>query len=326
MLEASIDVEEIRMAIKGRVLTQIWKAFKDLNPKNVTDEARRFVRVAVVGPAELLHDTTAFLLGEEISAYDRVGDILLLFETPLTPAAIELVQKCDLVLISDNYKDTLPGIPTKRIFRYSSTIELPEVIKHILAIEDLDYIHLPLARALPAFRPLVTADTIQTVSIENSVFVASTSLGNIIPNPLQPLTSIAEALGDLIVLTANQLRMLFRLAAANGRDLGFKEQTPEVLSVVGAAFGWRSIARELVAQLPAGLGVVPKAAIAFAGTWAIGDGINYYYTTGHRLTKEELKTRFDLAYEKGKSSAEAMVSRLKDEYAKRKPYIMNKPG
>jgi uncharacterized protein (DUF697 family) len=132
-------------------------------------------------------------------------------------------------------------------------------------------------------------------------------------------------LGDLVVLTANQLRMLFRLAAAYRRDLGIKKQAPEVLSIVGAALGWRSIARELVAHLPAGLGVVPKAAIAFAGTWAIGDGINYYYTTGHRLTKQELKTRFDSAYEKGKSSAEIIVTRLKEEYTKRKPNIMNKP-
>jgi uncharacterized protein (DUF697 family) len=140
----------------------------------------------------------------------------------------------------------------------------------------------------------------------------------VIPNPLQPLTSLAESVGDLVVLTANQIRMLFRLAAIYDQNLGIKQQGAEVISVLGAAFGWRSIARELVSKIPLGGGVIPKAAIAFAGTWAVGDGIAYYYATGRRLTKEELRQHFDAAYEKGKAAAEAVASTVKEGYRRGK--------
>ena len=171
----------------------------------------------------------------------------------------------------------------------------------------------------------MSQETIQTVSIENAIFVASTSLGNFIPNPLQALTGLAESLGDIVVLTANQIRMLFRLAAIHGQDPGYKRQSAEITSIIGAAFGWRSIARELISHVPFGGGVIPKAAIAFAGTWAVGDGIVYYYTTGRRITRDQIRDRFQTALVKGKeqpapwsrnSSAEVRLTVDSREYAR----------
>ena len=300
---------------KGRALQHIWSAFKQLNPKNVALESERVIRVGVVGPPEILEDSAAFLLGEDIQAYDRAGDVLILLPTPLDDGAFSLLPRCDVVLKSRDYRDTLPGVASERIFAFSSAEDLPSAIGEILQEVDLAYAHLPLARVLPAFRSEVALGIIQGVSIENAIFVASTSLGNVIPNPLQPLTSVAEALGDLVVLTANQLRMLFNLAAAYNQSLGYKQQSPEVLSILVAALGWRSIARELAGKIPIGAGVVPKAAIAFAGTWALGEGIAYYYATGRHLNKQELKQRFEAAYEKGKAAAEIVVDRFKESYA-----------
>ena len=309
----------------GRAFSHIWNAFKQLNPKNVEAESKRVVRVGVLGPLELLKDTAAFLLGEDVEAYGQAGDVLVLLPTPLEDSAFSLLPRCDVVLQSRNYRDTLPGVASERIFAFSSKEDLPSVIREVLQEVDLGYAHIPLARVLPAFRSEVALGIIQGISIENAIFVASTSLGNVIPNPLQPLTSVAESLGDLVVLTANQLRMLFRLAAAYNQSLGYKQQVPEVLSIVVAAFGWRSVARELAGKIPLGAGVVSKAAIAFAGTWALGDGIAYYYTTGKHLSKEELRQRFEAAYETGKSAAEVVVAKFKESYAP-SPAAENRPG
>ena len=310
------------LALKGRALTQIWKAFKELNPKNLAAEAARPVRMGVVGSIELLQQTATYMLTSDTAAFDKAGDTLILIPTPLDSAAFGLLPRCDVVLVSAEAVQSLPGVATERLFTFSSADDLPRVIDDILARQEVAYAHIPLARALPAFRAKAAIQTIQSVSIENAVFVTSTSLGNIIPNPLQPLASVAESVGDTVVLTANQIRMLFRLAAIFDRELGLKQQSPEVLSIVGAAFGWRSIARELVSKVPFGGGVVPKAAIAFAGTWAIGDGIAFYYKTGRRLTKAELRQRFDLAMEKGKASAELIVGKLRKTYSGGK----DKPG
>ena len=298
------------------VLSSIWKAFHQLNPKNVKTERARRVRVALVGPEDAVRDAAEFLVGKDAEAYDKAGDVLVLLPTPLDDPASLILAHCDIILRTGGYDSPLPGIPTERIFAFSTEDERPAAIRDILRSPSLSHAQLPLAGALPAFRSEAAVESIQMVSIENAIFVVSTSLGNIIPNPLQPLAAVAASMGDLIVLTANQLRLLFRLAAIYNRDLGFKQQAPEITSIVGAAFGWRSIARELVGQIPLGGGVVPKAAIAFAGTWAIGDGIAYYYATGRKLTKHEIKERFDDAFQKGKTTAEALFGKAKETYLK----------
>ena len=309
----------------GRMLSMVWKAFKELNPKNVETEAARRIRIGVVGPRELLQETIDYLLRDDIAAYQQAEDILLLISTPLQHEAMSLLGECDIVLRYGTTKDDLVAIDPKRIFLFSSTTDIPNVVRSILQSPDLGYIHLPLARALPAVRDDVASEIIRTISIENALFVVSTSFGNIIPNPLQVLASVAESAGDLVVLTANQVRMLFRLAAAFDKDLNYKQIYPEVLSILGAAFGWRTIARELVGKIPFGGGVVPKAAIAFAGTLAVGDGIVFYYTTGKRMTKEQMKERFDVGLEKGKATGAEIVGKFKDAYTKGISF-MNKPG
>ncbi len=302
---------------KGHLMSNIWRAFKQLNPNNVKEEAERSIRMAVVAPEDMLSEVARVLLGEEPAAYDQAADALVLLPTPLEKPAFKLLPKCDIVLRWSEYDQAFPGVAQKRIFEFSEPGQVASVITSILKEPSLSYTRLPLARAIPAFRREVATDIIQSVSIENSIFVVSTALGNVIPNPLQPLASLAEAMGDLVVLTANQLRMLFRLAAAYNRSLGFKDQMPEIMTIVGAAFGWRTVARNLVSKLPLGAGLVPKAGIAFAGTWAMGDGIVYYYNTGQKLSKEELQQRFDAAYAKGKSMVEGITARIKESYSRR---------
>lgn len=301
---------------KARLFTQIWNAFKQLNPKNVENECCRRIKVAVIAPQDMLSDIAQYLLGDDPAAYDRASESLILLSAPLESPAYRLLPSCDIVLRHKGDVGSMPGVSSDRIFEFTTIADLASVSKKILQQPSLAYIHLPLARLLPAFRPDVAREIIQEVSVENSVFVASTSLGNVIPNPLQPLTSLAESLGDIVVLTANQLRMLFRLAGAYGREPSYKAQGAEIASIVGAALGWRSIARELVGALPMGVGMVPKAAIAFAGTWAVGDGIVYYYNTGKRLSKEEMQKKFEDAMEKGRGAAETVVSRIKESYEK----------
>lgn len=299
------------MPSKARLLGQIWRVVLQLNPSNVTAEASRRVRIGLVGPVELLQELGTCLLGDRPEAYDMATDSLLMVPAPPDAGALALLPACDLVLLSDDHADSLPGVSPDRVFHLGAEEDFAETTKRILREKTLGYAHLPLARAFPGFRAEVATEIIQSVSVENAVFVASTSLGNMIPNPLQPLASIAESVGDVVVLTANQIRMLFRLAAAHGRELGLTQQAPEVISIVGAAFGWRSIARELVSKIPFGGGVAPKAAIAFAGTWAVGESITFYYVSGRRLTNAEMRARFDAAMGRGRAWAEQFMAKLR---------------
>jgi hypothetical protein len=94
--------------------------------------------------------------------------------------------------------------------------------------------------------------------------------------------------------------MAFLLAAANDRDIGYHEQRGEIASIIMGAFGWRALARELVGKIPWGGGLVPKAAIAYAGTRVVGMSLERYYRLGKSYTRAERRLAYEDALERGK--------------------------
>ena len=110
---------------------------------------------------------------------------------------------------------------------------------------------------------------VKKIAKENALFSLATALPDIVPFISLPW-AIGEFASDTAFLTANQIRMAFLLAAANDRDIGYHEQRGEIASIILGAFGWRALARELVGKIPWGGGLVPKAAIAYAGTRVAG--------------------------------------------------------
>ena len=94
--------------------------------------------------------------------------------------------------------------------------------------------------------------------------------------------------------------MAFLLAATNDREVGYREQKGEIASIVAGAFGWRALARELVGKIPWGAGLVPKAAIAYAGTRVVGLSLERYYRLGRRYTRAERRLAYEDAIERGR--------------------------
>jgi uncharacterized protein (DUF697 family) len=80
---------------------------------------------------------------------------------------------------------------------------------------------------------------------------------------------------DFAVLTLNQIRLVLRLAAAHGVEID-QQRLPEVLATIGAAFGFRAVARRLLGAIPVA-GWVVKGGIAYAGTRALGEAAHRYF-------------------------------------------------
>jgi uncharacterized protein (DUF697 family) len=80
---------------------------------------------------------------------------------------------------------------------------------------------------------------------------------------------------DMPVLTLNQIRLVLRIALAYGQELDNRRAT-ELLGVVGAGFGMRAVARELLDLVPVA-GWALKGAIAYAGTKAVGEAAVRYF-------------------------------------------------
>jgi uncharacterized protein (DUF697 family) len=151
-----------------------------------------------------------------------------------------------------------------------------------------------LGRYFPAFR----AAAIKQVNDETSMANAQFSLISNVPTVVPILGSIATVGADFFVLTKNQLLLIFKIAAIHGEDLHDSQRIfREMVPVVGAGFFWRTVAREAAALVPFMGGAVPKVAIAYTGTMAIGKAADYFYSEGEKPSKEMMKGFYQQAME-----------------------------
>jgi uncharacterized protein (DUF697 family) len=171
-------------------------------------------------------------------------------------------------------------------------------------------IELALAHRFPRFRKAVSEKIIHRVSRENALFSLVTALPNVVPTVIDLPWAVGEFATDTAFLTMNQLRMALLLAAAHGRPVGYAAQKVQLAAIVGGAFGWRAIARELVGKIPLGGGLIPKAAVAFAGTWVVGVGLEKINSNGSGLSKTEKRDAYIQALAKGRETARELAPSL----------------
>jgi uncharacterized protein (DUF697 family) len=148
-------------------------------------------------------------------------------------------------------------------------------------------LRLALAHQFPTTRPAVAEDLIREASWVNAQFALISSLPSLIPF----LGFFVGAMADILILTKNQVMLVFKLAAIYGRDVDDRMSLiKETMPVIGSAFIWRMAARTAVGLLPAPVSALPKAAIAYIGTYLVGQAARYYYEHGDHPPPEVLRS------------------------------------
>jgi hypothetical protein len=197
--------------------------------------------------------------------------------------------------------------PTRQVFAFCPD-DPQRTIRDVLA--NRPDLAIPLALHVHPFREEVSKRIVKKVARENALFSLATAIPDIIPFISLPW-AIGEFASDTAILTANQIRMAFLLAAASDRTVGYREQKGEIATIVAGAFGWRALARELVGKIPMGGGLLPKAAIAYAGTRVAGMSLERYYRLGRAYTRAERRLAYEDALERGKTFAASLLEGLK---------------
>jgi uncharacterized protein (DUF697 family) len=147
---------------------------------------------------------------------------------------------------------------------------------------------------------------IHEIARENAIFALATAVPNIVPNLTELPWAFGEFASDTAFLTTNQVRMAFLIAAACGREAGFSSQIGPIVSIAGGAFGWRALARELAGKIPLGGGLIPKGAIAYAGTYMVGKALEHYYHGNVRFTPAQREAVYQEGYRHGRTVVGSM--------------------
>ena len=171
------------------------------------------------------------------------------------------------------------------------------VVDALFAVVEPDR-RVGLARQMPSLRPKIINALIDETARANAGYAFSTGLAEIVP-----VLDIPLAIGDMVVLSKNQLMMSYRIALAAGKTGQPRELIGEIVGVLGGGLLFRQIARQLVGLLPV-IGIVPKVAVAYGGTWAIGRAVGLWATEGQLLTSARLRQLSHEGFARGREVAQ----------------------
>jgi uncharacterized protein (DUF697 family) len=181
----------------------------------------------------------------------------------------------------------------------------PAVADAVLANMPID-LRMAVARQLPALRLGVMNAVIDDTARANASYALTTGLAEAIPVLTAPMN-----IGDMIILTKNQLLMSYRIALMSGRDGEPRALMTEILGVLGGGLLFRQAARQLVGLIPV-LGLLPKIAIAYGGTWAIGKAMLLWATEGREVTVDVVRTYSQEGLMRGREVATTLMEKARE--------------
>jgi uncharacterized protein (DUF697 family) len=167
--------------------------------------------------------------------------------------------------------------------------------------------HLALARYLPLFRLGVARHMINDTCFTNAAYSLGTGLMEIVP-----ILNIPMNVGDIIILTKNQVFLVYKLGLALGMPTELQSYITTFSGVLGASFFWRQVAYMLIGLIP-GFGIIPKVGVAYGGTAVVGNVVLQWYLTGRHISRQQIRKLY--------ASTSAMGRQLGSKLRKRKPRL-----
>lgn len=268
------------MPIKQKLgqLTHWWNIAKELSPRQVERELLAPFRIALVGQPDRVEAVWRVLTEGANPAHLQTATEYVKRYTAPPDEEYDFVLACDALEV--------PHDAIEAVVDHFHKHEFPLVA---------------LARVLPGTRTVVVNRIIEDVATLNAGLAMLSSVPTIFP--LLGLLAPPAVLADIVILTKNQLMMVLRVGAAFGKAPDWKQRLPELSSVLGAAFGWRALARQLVGLVPGGVGVVVKGMVAYAGTLTVGRALAWFYATGKAPGKAERERLYQQAWDEAREKS-----------------------
>ena len=326
-------------------IRSVWSTVREINVGDIREEAEQPITVAVIGDPAARAPIVQALRGEP-GRFPLLGqEALRQYDLPLRRDQPEAFREAALIILALQ-GDAPPPVELERAADRLSLVQTPSVVACVGAerlptvsgAESSDLALLPpvflpnpdapdfadrlaerlvehipaelrlaAARSVPGLRAVIANGIIGDTSLSNATYSLTSGLPEMIP-----LLNIPLNAADMVVLTKNQALMVYRLGLAFGATGDFQSQMREILPVIGSGFAWRQVARQLIGLVP-GFGLVPKVAVAYAGTYATGQAALIWYRHGEALSRDALNRLYKQALDIGRQRAAGLLARNKRE-------------
>jgi uncharacterized protein (DUF697 family) len=187
------------------------------------------------------------------------GASVLVWIGPADEAQLRSASHAGIPIVAVTDEDSVPYVLATGIVHVPPGQGFPvdEIAKAIA--RSLGESSTSLAARLPVLREAVCGHLIKAFSNRNALIAVAVWVPGV----------------DMPLLTLNQVRLVLRIALAHGEQLD-QRLAIELFGVVGAGFGMRAVARELLDVVPVA-GWAVKSSIAYTGTRAVGEAALAYF-------------------------------------------------
>lgn len=319
-------------------ISNMWDTIREVDLRPLREASQLGVKIALVGvqgcgrhtlanqmrsdpPRPEIHTQTPIIIaGLEPPAWLAKVDLIVLmldaggsdfrleqeYARKLTEGGKKIllfVNKCDTVAEGKVLEGWTEWPGQKVIF--GSAINSAFLLKQFVpAVMDmLPEQHLALGRQFPLFRVAIAHVLINETCFANAAYSVSTGVAEIVP-----VLDIPLNITDMLVLTKAQAFLVYKLGLVFGFSLNWQDYITEFGSVVGSGFVWRQMARMLIGLVPV-WGIVPKVAVSYAGTYAVGHVILQWYLTGRKVNRQQISAMYSQAFDKGKTYARGLIAK-----------------
>ncbi len=316
-----------------RNLTEIWKNVQEFDLRPIRDDAEQEIKIALAGkpgvgrntlasqmrsePLRPASSTRTPILVADLSTAQSISEVdLIILLVDARDQELSQEQACldrwlatgERILVFFNKTDLLPEenviLPELQTgftpVIYGTAIDREFLVSELAPelMKLLPNCHLALGRQFPLLRIPIARNLINQTSSANAVWAISTGIAEMVPVLNLPLN-----LADIVVHTKAQALLVYKLGLTFGLPTDWQFYVAEFGSVIGGGFLWRQIARQLVGLIPV-WGIVPKVAVAYSGTYVVGQAVLHWYQTGRHLSKKKMRQLSRSAARRGKSLAQ----------------------
>lgn len=326
------------MSTFGR-LTSIWENVKEIELRPIAAEAQQEVSIAIVGQVGSGRHTLAGQMRSDPQRPSIVVQSPLLI-TQLADSAPAAQAQLIILMVDINQTNCQAELALarkwvdvgKKIIVFFNKLDLlgsrplpgqdnqwvglpvfhgsaanSQFLQHAfvpLVLRLLPDQHLALGRRFPLFRLTIARTLINDTSLSNAAYAFSTGLAETVP-----VLDIPLNLADIFVLTKAQAFLVYRMGLLLGYTTRWQDYVTEFGSVIGTGFIWRQIARQMVGLIPV-LGIAPKIAVSYAGTFVVGHTVLQWYLTGRHIDRKQINALYRLAFRRGREAASRLLNRL----------------
>jgi uncharacterized protein (DUF697 family) len=281
-------------------ISEFWRLTRELDVRALRERFTEPVHLRVVGSDHAIAQRVARLIEPDPEAgevsmgvlgsvsRESADLVIVALDGPLDSGARRVlselsVSETPLVVVQSSAAAGMLvlGIPDERVITLVESEADDETRQRLFSalVDAGPEVMLAAGRRHPLLREPVADYLIRDTARVNAQFAAISS----IPANLPIVGGLVGDLADMLVLTKNQILLIFKLAGLYGRELELGRQLLlEVLPVVGGAFFWRGTARTLVGLLPAPIGILPKTLVAHTGTMVVGELARVYFRSGRK--------------------------------------------